>query len=292
MAAVLRGLLWAQGMKAAALAPGTRAAMARTGVRSAQTGAVRSPPRWGPRTAPWRGHRADGGGAALCTALSLFRQAAPRMAGQSRQAVARLSSSAKVVKHSGTRRYRGIIAITTVTGAVGAFCYTAFKASNYVSGLNLKHGVAFGLYCGGAVSALAVVGGAVFLRRFLAIHPETLFGEVSKRVAKDPSVATLLGSRPNPGKFKAYAYKGGLVFKDRSVRRSLLDAVSYERYGLQLMYQINSDDTMAMVSAEATQSILGGYEITNLAVDFQNGERVVLTGDTKDVVFKGVVKLR
>jgi hypothetical protein len=58
------------------------------------------------------------------------------------------------------------------------------------------------------------------------------------------------------------------------------------------MYQINGDDGMAMVSAEAVQSLMGGYNITNLAVDFQNGERVVLRGNPKDVVFKGVVKLR
>lgn len=152
--------------------------------------------------------------------------------------------------------------------------------------------MAAGLYAGGAVSALVGVGGFLFLRRFLSIHPETLFREVNRRVNADPSITTLLGSRTKPGKFRAYAYTGGLIFKDRSIRKSLLDAVTFKRYGCQLMYQVNSDDTMAMVSAEAVQTIAGGYQITNLAVDFQNGDRIVLEGDPNEVVFQGVVKLR
>jgi hypothetical protein len=148
------------------------------------------------------------------------------------------------------------------------------------------------VYAGGVASALVAVGGFFVLRRYLSIHPETLFTEVGRLVAANTAVGQLVGRKATPGAFKAYAYTGGLVFKDRSVRRSILDAVSYHKHGLQLMYQINGDDGMAMVSAEAVQSLMGGYNITNLAVDFQNGERVVLKGNPKDVVFKGVVKLR
>ena len=35
-----------------------------------------------------------------------------------------------------------------------------------------------------------------------------------------------------------------------------------------------------------------GYDITNLAIDFNDGKRTVMIGDEQDVAFKGVVRLR
>jgi hypothetical protein len=160
---------------------------------------------------------------------------------------------------------KGLIAISGVTIAVSTFAWTAYRVSAYVSGLSVQHGLTAGIYLGGAASALVAVGGYSVVKKYLSIHPETMYKEVHRRVRDDIAVTELLGGKAQPGMFKAYAYKGGPVYKTREVRKNLFDIFSFERYGLQLIYQIHGapDGRMAMVSAMATQSLFGGYHIAS-----------------------------
>ena len=47
-----------------------------------------------------------------------------------------------------------------------------------------------------------------------------------------------------------------------------------------------------MVSVRAAQSFLGLYWIRNLAIDFADGDHIVLEGTPGEVVYKGIVRLR
>ena len=61
------------------------------------------------------------------------------------------------------------------------------------------------------------------------------------------------------------------------------------------MFQIlkmNGDKGSGMVSVRAAQSVLGSYWIRNLAIDFADGDRIVLEGTPDKVAYKGIVRLR
>ena len=47
-----------------------------------------------------------------------------------------------------------------------------------------------------------------------------------------------------------------------------------------------------MVSVRAAQSVLGSYWIRNLAIDFADGDRIVLEDTPDEVAYKGIVRLR
>ena len=61
---------------------------------------------------------------------------------------------------------------------------------------------------------------------------------------------------------------------------------------LQLMFQVNGTHSSAMVSLEIFRRTSEGLNYKSLAVDFANGERLLLKGKLDDVVYKGVTKLR
>lgn len=50
--------------------------------------------------------------------------------------------------------------------------------------------------------------------------------------------------------------------------------------------------TASQVSVRAAQSFLGSYWIRNLAIDFADGDRIVLEGTPDEVAYKGIVRLR
>eukprot|EP00041_Stephanoeca_diplocostata_P021083 m.484230 g.484230 ORF g.484230 m.484230 type:complete len:326 (-) comp21731_c0_seq8:2765-3742(-) len=176
------------------------------------------------------------------------------------------------------KRSKGVLTVTGVSTVAVGFAYTAYKTSLYVSGLSLSHGLTWGIWGGGVLSGFGFIAGFLFIRRFACVHPENLYKDVLKQIMADPHVTTHVGSRIKSGKFKAYAYTGGLVYKDASVRKSLTDILSLEPYGLQMVFQVTGDTSSAMVSARAQQSLYGSYSVTNLAVDVEDGNRLVLTG--------------
>ena len=61
---------------------------------------------------------------------------------------------------------------------------------------------------------------------------------------------------------------------------------------LQLMFQVNGTHSSAMVSLEALRQTSEGVQFKSLALDFANGERLILKGTVDDVVFQGVTRLR
>ena len=58
------------------------------------------------------------------------------------------------------------------------------------------------------------------------------------------------------------------------------------------MFQVSGTHSSAMVSLEVFRRTAEGLRFKSLAVDFANGERLLLKGKPDDVVFKGVTKLR
>lgn len=58
------------------------------------------------------------------------------------------------------------------------------------------------------------------------------------------------------------------------------------------MFQINGTHSSAMVSLEVMRQTAEGLKFKSLAMDFANGERLLLKGTVDDVVFKGVTRLR
>lgn len=182
----------------------------------------------------------------------------------------------------------GMIIAGVCTGVCG-FAYTAYSTSLYTSGFSAKDGMTIGIYVGGIASTLVALGGGLFLRRLFSIHPESVYSDVLSRVTANPQVMARLGKNHQPGKFKAYAYKGGL---NVDTTAGVVPKVTFSKYGLQLMFQLTGYDQSAMISAEAKQSLSSGYDITNLAIDFNDGKRTLMVGDDQDVAFKGVVRLR
>ena len=58
------------------------------------------------------------------------------------------------------------------------------------------------------------------------------------------------------------------------------------------MFQMNGTHSSAMVSLEVYKRTAKGIKFKSLAVDFVNGERLLLKGRQEDVIFKGVTRLR
>ena len=58
------------------------------------------------------------------------------------------------------------------------------------------------------------------------------------------------------------------------------------------MFQVNGTHSSAMVSLEASRQRSERAQFKSLALDFANGERLILKGTVDDVVFQGVTRLR
>ena len=87
--------------------------------------------------------------------------------------------------------------------------------------------------------------------RLFSIHPESLYSDVLAKVIANPEAMARLGKNHQPGKFKAYAYKGGLNVDNTS---GAIPKVTFNKYGLQLMFQLTGFDQSAMISAEVSDN--------------------------------------
>ena len=62
-----------------------------------------------------------------------------------------------------------------------------------------------------------------------------------------------------------------------------------------MMFQVHGQLSSAMVSMSCESNLLprtSGTVFKSLAVDMPNGERILLKGQSQDVVFKGYTRLR
>eukprot|EP00054_Salpingoeca_dolichothecata_P035558 m.5705 g.5705 ORF g.5705 m.5705 type:complete len:283 (+) comp5602_c0_seq2:84-932(+) len=193
------------------------------------------------------------------------------------------------MKTLGTRlKFAGVCVAATVVG--GGLVYMIYRVSAFFSRLSLIDVTGFGFFCGGIVTTLLGVSLFLFGRRFLSMHPEAVYKEVMQRVTSDALVKHRLGSNIMPGKFKAYAYKGGLIF---DARKSVLGVPCprFETPGLEMIFQLQGSNMGAMVSVDALNS-KRHPEFLSLAVDFADGDRLVMAGGNDDVIFQGTVRLR
>ena len=78
-----------------------------------------------------------------------------------------------------------------------------------------------------------------------------MYSDVLAKVIANPEAMARLGKNHQPGKFKAYAYKGGLNVDNTS---GAIPKVTFNKYGLQLMFQLTGFDQSAMISAEVSDT--------------------------------------
>ena len=78
-----------------------------------------------------------------------------------------------------------------------------------------------------------------------------MYSDVLAKVIANPEAMARLGKNHQPGKFKAYAYKGGLNVDNTS---GAIPKVTFNKYGLQLMFQLTGFDQSAMISAEVSDN--------------------------------------
>lgn len=182
-------------------------------------------------------------------------------------------------------------------GAMGFGVYMVVKMGysivDYFSSISFYDvgTVAFGA---GMVSAAA--SGAILSvgARAFTIRPEHVYKASLKKVLKDPTMMSLLGSRLKAGEFRAYTITPGgfSMHAEEGV-----EYYGWERWWrprkVQMLFGLEGDKEKGMVSLEAQKLFSGQYQFNFVTVDVvSSGKHTVLEGQEASKLYRGIVKLR
>ncbi|KAI6658110.1 hypothetical protein LOD99_15823 [Oopsacas minuta] len=194
---------------------------------------------------------------------------------------------------------RGAAFLGVVGLGLGTLSYGVYRSSKFFSRLTHWDSAKIGIYLGGVGTAIGVgLTGRVY-RLFTLPSAERVVSEVMVLLRANPEVKVHVGTTLRTGQFKAYAYGGGAklqtpVTRDRWIPRWPL---VMRPKNLQVMFQVLGDKSTGMVSLQVDRRPLYGGkgrrdQYSSLAVDFRNGERLIISGNPADIIFQGYTRLR
>lgn len=117
-------------------------------------------------------------------------------------------------------------------------------------------------------------------RRMSLPNPKALKTSLLPMIRANNEVRSSIGSSLNPGLLSAYSYGGGLQWRLPSLKKGGLSPLTYSSPKLSLLFQLNGDRGSGLVTVETSRSSKKRGYVDTLMVDFSNGERLVIKGET------------
>ncbi|ORZ33434.1 hypothetical protein BCR44DRAFT_122403 [Catenaria anguillulae PL171] len=190
------------------------------------------------------------------------------------------------------------------TGAYAIY-WIATEVTGFFVGFSLLDVGEIGFFIGGAFSTLLLGAALVGTRRLGVRSPQRAIHATLQRLELDPTLRTRMGGHVRLGGFQAAAHVGGFKLKPLPVAPAQAQSMVGKWAGkmvvpqwtgpqrLNLVFHLHGPTTSAVVSADLTRRFRGPYTYRSLVVDVDStGERLVYQGTERDVLFKGLLRLR
>lgn len=189
--------------------------------------------------------------------------------------------------------FRQIIIVFSVIAAV----YIFYIVSDWFSSITFKN-IAQWSFSAGVLSTASIFLTIAAARKYFVLRSSKVYKAALKRVMEDTYVKDVLGSPFTASKFRAYSYYYPDT-KQHEMEVKLTRSMQFWKpIHMQMIFKVTGSKKEGTVSCDVSKLpslrsiFVDEYIFHSLAVDMNDGERIILSGKKENTVYEGKIQLR